>query len=29
LREGEVLRISSGCLVGFQDGVEFSEHGFV
>lgn len=23
LREGEVLRISSGCLVGFQDGVEF------
>jgi len=29
LREGEVLRISSGCLVGFQDGVEFGEHGFV
>ncbi|KAL7546563.1 hypothetical protein ACHAWF_009890 [Thalassiosira exigua] len=23
LREGEVLRISSGCLVGFQEGVEF------
>mmetsp|Transcript_12811 Transcript_12811/g.20922 ORF Transcript_12811/g.20922 Transcript_12811/m.20922 type:complete len:237 (+) Transcript_12811:445-1155(+) len=23
LREGEVLRVSSGCLVGFQEGVEF------
>jgi len=23
LREGEVLKISSGCLVAFQDGVEF------
>lgn len=23
LKEGEVLRISSGCLVGFQEGVQF------
>ncbi len=29
LGEGEVLRISSGCLVEFQEGVEFGEHGFV
>ena len=23
LQEGEVLRVSSGCLVGFQEGIEF------
>ena len=23
LKEGEVLRVSSGCLVGFQEGIEF------
>lgn len=26
LREGEVLRVSSGCLVGFQEGVEFGKY---
>lgn len=25
LKEGEVLRISSGCLVGFQEGVEYGK----
>ena len=28
LKEGEVLRVSSGCLVGFQEGVEFGNCSF-